>query len=157
MSASQSEIRSSNPRDIDDSPEGIATLKDISDKVDDARQVAHDTRDEFRVFQAALVGTPGIAKGALGEIRDALALNASELREANRQREEIATRQEQRSQEWLKSLPDLINKTVEDTDNVRLRGRLSFVRNHAVTILGMTLTGVVVAIVVAIFHIGLGH
>jgi hypothetical protein len=150
----QTEQRSIHPRDTEERPQGVATLKDISDKVDDARQVAYDTRADFNVFQTALVGVPGVSRGALGEIRDSLASNAVELKEANRQRAEIDERAAQRGKDFLEALPDLINKTVEDTDNVRLRGKFSALRSHIFTLTILILASVVSTAAILVFHIG---
>src|ERR1035441_9057724 len=149
----QSEIRSENPRDTETSPKGIATLKDISDKVDDARRVAHDTRDEFRIFQSALVGVPGVSKGALGEIHDSLTSNAEELKEANRQRAEIDVRAAQRGKDFLEALPALINKTVEDTDNVRLKDKFGAIRGHIWTVFVMAFAAIISTLAIVVFHI----
>ncbi len=152
----QTERGSPSPRDIADRPLGVATLADISDKVDDARQVAHDTRDEFREFRGGLVGVPGVSRGALGEIRDSLASNATELREANRQRAAIDVRSAARGKEFLEALPSLINQTVRQTDNDRMRAQFSAARGHVWTALAMTASGVIVALVIFLLHIS-GH
>lgn len=150
----QSEIRSARPRDVEDRPKGVATLKDISDKVDDARQVALDTREEFHVFQTALIGAPGVSRGALGEIRDGLVDNANKLEEANRQRAHFDAQATIRNEEFMKALPGLINQTVEDTDNVRLKNKFTGFRTHMWTLIMMALSGIIVAVAIVIFHIG---
>lgn len=135
--------RNEEVRDIILRPNAKATVKDVSDKIDDARAIALLNQAELRSFKEAIIGIPGVTLGALGEIRNDAKANNDLIQKT------LAAQLQ-----FQQDLPGIIDRSINGKLRQRALARVSRLGQIGTTVLGMVVSGILVAVAVLVFHLG---